>query len=96
MSGAPIVVHCYRNGVDSYGTWITDPAILGRIRNLAREGGKSLVADVIWYHREPWTKQVTDAWCAVDSFDVSLDLDHDRPEPLPPPETASPRKRKKR
>lgn len=93
MSGAPTVVTCYRNGVDSYGTWITDPAILGRIRSLAREGGKSLVADVIWYSREPWTKQVTDAWCAVDSFDVALELDHDRPEPAPPPATTSRKKR---
>jgi hypothetical protein len=52
MSGAPIVVTCYRNGVDSYGTWLTDRTMLDRIRALAREGGKNLVADVIWHGRE--------------------------------------------
>ncbi|TAK18179.1 MAG: hypothetical protein EPO40_38080 [Myxococcaceae bacterium] len=84
MSGAPIVVLCYRNGVSSYGTWLTDPTMLDRIRTLAHEGGKSLVADVIWYNREPWTKAITDAWAAVDTFDVSLALDRDRPEPVAP------------
>lgn len=96
MSGAPIVVTCYRNGVDSYGTWLTDRTMLDRIRALAREGGKNLVADVIWHNREPWTKLVTDAWCAVDTFDVSLDLDHDRPPPAAPPAKATRKQRKKR
>lgn len=92
MSGAPILVTCYRNGVDSYGTWLTDPTMLTRIRALAHEGGKNLVADVIWYSREPWTKLVTDTWPAVDTFDVSLELDRDFVVPAPP---AKP-KRKKR
>ncbi|MDO9020701.1 MAG: hypothetical protein Q8S73_16025 [Deltaproteobacteria bacterium] len=92
MSGAPILVTCYRNGVNSYGTWLTNPTMLDRIRALAREGGKDLVADVIWNNREPWTKPITDAWPAVDTFDVSLELDRDRPEPVAPAKS----RRKKR
>lgn len=79
MGGAPILVTCYRNGIDSYGTWITDATALTRVRALAAEGGERLVADVIWYEREPWTKLVTSAWPAVDTFNVSLALDTDRP-----------------
>jgi len=93
MSGAPILVTCYRNGVSSYGAWLTDPVMLDRIRALAREGGNRLVADVIWDRREPWTKAVTDPWPAVDSFDVALDLDHDGPAPVAAPPKP---KRKKR
>lgn len=81
MSGAPITVVCYRNGIDSYGRWITDPTALTRVRELAAEGGQSLVEDVIWYEKEPWTKAITAAWPAVDSFGVSLCLDADRPPP---------------
>lgn len=81
MSGAPIVVTCYRNGIDSHGTWITDATALARVRALAAEGGEALVGDVIWYEREPWTKAVTSAWPAVDSFNVSLALDTDRAPP---------------
>lgn len=72
MGGAPILVTCYRNGIDSYGTWITDATALTRVRALAAEGGESLVADVIWHEREPWTKRITSAWPAVDTFNVSL------------------------
>jgi hypothetical protein len=96
MSGAPITVICYRNGIDSYGRWITDPTALTRVRELAAEGGRGLVEDVIWYEKEPWTKAVTQAWPAVDSFNVSLELDADRPSP---PATAlkraAPSKRKR-
>ncbi len=83
MSGAPIVVTCYRNGIWSYGAWITHATALQRVRELAAEGGSGLVADVIWYQREPWTKPIVDAWPAVDSFDVALALDEDRPLPDP-------------
>lgn len=93
MSGAPILVTCYRNGVDSYGTWLADPTMLTRIRALAREGGKNLVADVIWFNREPWTKRVTDTWPAVDTFDVSLELDRDFVAPTATPAKAKRRKR---
>jgi sugar phosphate isomerase/epimerase len=81
MSGAPIVVTCYRNGIDSHGTWVTDATAMTRVRALAAEGGKALVADVIWYEREPWTMAVTSAWPAVDSFDVALALDTDHTPP---------------
>ena len=84
MGGAPILVTCYRNGIDSYGTWITDATALTRVRALAAEGGESLVADVIWHEREPWTKRITSTWPAVDTFNVSLALDTDRPTASPP------------
>jgi hypothetical protein len=95
MSGAPITVVCYRNGVDSYGRWISDRTTLERVRALADEGGKNLVEDVIWYNREPWTRAVTDAWPAVDTFQVSLALDTDGIPPAPTP-TSPARKRKKK
>ena len=85
MSGAPIVVTCYRNGIDSYGTWVTDATAMRRVRELAAEGGAALVGDVIWYEREPWTKSITSAWPAVDTFDVSLALDIDRTPPSAEP-----------
>jgi len=94
MSGAPIVVTCYRNGIDSYGTWVTDATAMRRVRELAAEGGAALVGDVIWYEREPWTKSVTSAWPAVDSFDVSLALDTDRA--TPGAETAARKKPRKK
>ena len=85
MGGAPILVTCYRNGIDSYGTWITDATALTRVRALAAEGGESLVADVIWHEREPWTKRITSTWPAVDTFNVSLALDTDYARPVDPP-----------
>lgn len=81
MSGAPITVFCYRNGIDTYGGWLTDPAVLDRVRILAAEGGRALVEDTIWYNREPWTRQITDHWPAVDSFRVALLLDQDNDAP---------------
>lgn len=77
MSGAPITVVCYRNGIDGYHHWITDRAVLDRVRVLVAEGGVKLVEDVIWYEREPWTKKITSGWPAVDSFNVVLALDED-------------------
>ena len=92
MGGAPITVVCYRNGVDSYGTWITDRTVLERVRALAHEGGEQLVGDVIWNRSEPWTARVTDAWPAVDTFSVSLCLDAD----YTPPSQRAARTRKKK
>lgn len=87
MSGAPILVTCYRNGIDSYGTWVTDATAMTRVRALAAEGGSRLVGDVIWNALEPWTKAITASWPAVDTFDVALALDTDAPRP----ETESPK-----
>lgn len=93
MSGAPITVVCYRNGIDTYCGWLTDRAVLDRVRVLAAEGGRDLVEDTIWYNREPWTKRITDHWPAVDSFRVVLALDRDFEPPAPLP-AAAPRKKK--
>lgn len=51
--------------------------------------------NVIWHNLEPWTKAITDAWPAVDSFCVSLCLDSDgAPAPAqPPPKRKAKRKR---
>lgn len=82
MGGAPIVVTCYRNGIESYGDWITDATALTRVRELAAEGGERLVGDTIWDEREPWAKLITKGWPAVDTFFVDLCLDRDRPAPV--------------
>jgi hypothetical protein len=82
MSGAPITVVCYRNGIDGYHSWITDRAALDRVRALVAEGGVKLVEDVIWNEREPWTKKITSGWPAVDSFNVVLALDEDYAPPV--------------
>lgn len=93
MSGAPITVFCYRNGIENYGgQWITDRAALDRVRALAAEGGVRLVEDTIWYVREPWAKRISDAWPAVDSFSVVLLLDQDYEPPAKPAERARPKK----
>ena len=96
MSGAPIVVTCYRNGIDSYGTWVTDATAMTRIRALAAEGGAKLVGDVIWYEREPWTKAITNSWPAVDSFDVALALDTDCERPAAAPAARKKPQKKRR
>jgi hypothetical protein len=72
-------VTIYSNAISNYGGWITDRAILTRVRELAREGGVKLVEDVIWHEREPWTKTITAMWPAVDTFSVELLLDEPRP-----------------
>jgi hypothetical protein len=96
MSGAPILVTCYRNGIDSYGTWVTDATAMTRVRALAAEGGSRLVGDVIWDAREPWTKAVTASWPAVDTFHVVLALDTDAPRPEnAPPKAARGAKRRR-
>ncbi len=75
MSGAPIVVVFYKNGIMSYCTWISSKSILKRAKEIVEEGGKKLLEDVIWYEREPWTKKITACWAAVDSFEVALAFD---------------------
>ncbi len=94
MGGAPVTVVCYRNGVDSYGTWVTDRTVLERVRALAHEGGERLVGDVIWNASEPWTRRLTEAWPAVDTFAVSLCLDRDYTPPAAPVSQRAPRKGK--
>ena len=95
MGGAPITVCCYRDGIESYGRWIVDPVALTRVRALAAEGGVSCVEDVIWHNLEPWTKAVTDAWPAVDSFRVVLHLDSDVAPASAPPAPKRKAKRKR-
>ena len=96
MSGAPITVTCYRNGIDSYGTWVTDPTAMARVRALAAEGGERLVGDVIWYEREPWTKALTAPWPAVDTFHVTLALDADgvAPRAAAPKQSRGPKRKR--
>ncbi|MFO0560220.1 MAG: hypothetical protein U0269_19545 [Polyangiales bacterium] len=79
MSGAPITIVCYGNAVLNHHEWVTDSAVVNRIKNLAQQGGRELVEDVLYFQREPWAKKLASSWPAMDSLTVELRLDEDRP-----------------